>query len=92
MHMQTLEPRRLMDAADLDPTFGDGGGVLFDVGPEAAANATAVQPDGKILVAGRQGSNAFLARFNPDGSRDATFGDGGVADTRRDADNRTRID
>ena len=78
MHIQALEPRRMMDAADLDASFGDGGGVLFDVGPEAVANDTAVQPDGKILVAGRQGSNAFLARFNADGSRDATFGHDGV--------------
>jgi uncharacterized delta-60 repeat protein len=78
MHIQPLEPRRMMDAADLDPSFGDGGGVLFDVGPEALASATAVQPDGKIVVAGRQGSNAFLARFNADGSRDATFGVDGV--------------
>src|SRR5262245_47256190 len=41
-------------AGDLDPTFGDGGIVKFD--PQAPANgegrAVAVQPDGKLVVAG----------------------------------------
>src|SRR5688572_5947151 len=77
--VQPLESRRLMDAADLNTAFGDGGGALVDLGPESVAGATAVQPDGKILVAGSQGSNAFLARFNADGSFDDSFATGGVA-------------
>ena len=37
---------------DLDPTFGSGGKVLTVLGGGAAANALALQPDGKIVVAG----------------------------------------
>jgi uncharacterized delta-60 repeat protein len=47
------------------------------------ASATAIQPDGKMVVVGRQGVGAFgselaVARFNPDGSPDPSFGNGGV--------------
>ncbi|MQA76160.1 MAG: hypothetical protein GEU88_17810 [Solirubrobacterales bacterium] len=37
----------------------------------------AIQPDGKIVAAGRAGGLFALARYNPDGSLDATFGSGG---------------
>src|SRR6267143_785698 len=65
---------------DLDPTFGIGGKVVTDF-----TNGTdwlsriAVQPDGKIVAIGdtfpsRRGA---LARYNPDGTLDVTFGNGG---------------
>ncbi len=62
---------------DLDPTFS-GDGRLSDY--YGAAYVVAVQPDGKILAAGT-GYNEFdsdfaVARYNPDGSRDTTFGGG----------------
>src|SRR5205823_1756423 len=52
--LERLEDRTLLNAGDLDPTFGTGGKVLTDfVGPiEAVAAAEVIQPDGKILVAG----------------------------------------
>ena len=76
----------------LDTSFGDGGVVLSHFGsddgsaPQAidAANALVVQPDGKIVVAGAsteqpsQPVQTALVRYNPDGSLDTTFGDGGV--------------
>ena len=76
----------------LDTSFGDGGVVVshFAGGNGSssqafdAANALVVQPDGKIVVAGSSaeqpgnGKNLALARYNPDGSVDSTFGDGGM--------------
>ena len=47
------------------------------------ANSVAAQPDGKVLVAGYTsardcaGGGWALVRYNPDGTRDATFGDDG---------------
>ena len=47
-----------------------------------------VQPDGKRVVVGRTAADAnglteiALARFNPDGSLDTTFGNGGTVVTR----------
>jgi uncharacterized delta-60 repeat protein len=72
----------------LDTTFGAGGKVRTDF-PDLAAVASSVviQPDGKIVVAG----GAFplftflgdfkLVRYNPDGSLDTTFGNGGIVTT-----------
>ena len=66
----------------LDATFGSGGKVTTDfTGNFDQANAVALQPNGKIVAAGSTGdgtSHDFaLARYNPDGSLDATFGSGG---------------
>ncbi|HMA35031.1 MAG TPA: delta-60 repeat domain-containing protein, partial [Chloroflexia bacterium] len=75
-----------------DPAFGDGGRVVTDFaqGPNHA-QAVAIQPDGRIVVAGdvaltQNGQNtAFaLARYLPDGSLDATFGSGGRVTTDLD--------
>ena len=71
----------------LDPTFGHGGIVLTDFGHSYDwAYALALQPDGKIVVAGvsdASGSKDFaLARYNPDGVLDASFGDGGLVTER----------
>ena len=63
----------------LDTSFGGGDGVATArvLGNGDDARALAVQPDGKLLVAGRGAfDNFILARFNPDGSLDPTFGPG----------------
>jgi uncharacterized delta-60 repeat protein len=61
-------------AGDLDPTFGSGGVVSQSPGA-----GIAIQPDGKIVVAG---SSPFaLARYLPDGSLDPSFGAGGHVET-----------
>jgi uncharacterized delta-60 repeat protein len=73
-----------MQAADgdLDPTFGVGGRVLTDFNGEFnGANGVAIQPDGKIVVAGSNfapNGDFAVARYNPDGSLDAAFGTGGL--------------
>jgi uncharacterized delta-60 repeat protein len=71
-------------AADgaLDPSFGAGGKVITDFsGALDEVRALAIQSDGKIVVAGRTGSqsnSAFaLARYKSDGSLDDSFGSGG---------------
>ena len=57
----------------------------FGFGFEQSAEDVALLPDGKILVAGGSGGTSegdfALARFNPDGSPDATFGADGQLTT-----------
>src|SRR6185369_11448968 len=65
----------------LDPTFDAG------AGPDGTVWSMAVQPNGKILIAGSFGSVAgfpcgHIARLNPDGSVDTSFNPGiGANDT-----------
>jgi uncharacterized delta-60 repeat protein len=67
---------------DLDLTFGNGGKVLTPIvsGNDYSFGA-AIQSDGKIVLAGESYNGAnrdfALARYNPDGSLDASFGSGG---------------
>jgi uncharacterized delta-60 repeat protein len=66
----------------LDVTFGRGGKVVTDFGARssAEAEAVAIQPDGKIVVAGdatRTRTDFALARYNADGTLDRSFGTGG---------------
>jgi uncharacterized delta-60 repeat protein len=59
-----------------DTTFGSGGVVETTVGPfGTAANVLALQPDGRILVAGA----GAMVRYDTNGQLDDTFGSGGVA-------------
>lgn len=60
-----------------DLTFGAGGKVTTDFGGDNSVSAVAIQADGKIVVAGRTGTDFVLARYVPDGSLDSTFGNGG---------------
>src|SRR3954469_3826209 len=66
--------------ADLDLGFGSGGRVLTGFPDENDnAYAVALQPDGKIVIAGAtyRGYDGLVARFNPDGTPDRSFdGDG----------------
>jgi uncharacterized delta-60 repeat protein len=78
----------MAQAGNLDPTFGDGGIVITNFSGEnnTIANATAIQSDGKILVAGsipnNQGFGELgVARYLTNGSLDATFGQGGIVVT-----------
>src|SRR5688500_14133405 len=67
----------------LDTSFGNGGKVInpFENSTSDFAYAAAIQPDGKIVSAGGI-SDFLLARHNPDGSLDKTFGTGGKVVTR----------
>jgi uncharacterized delta-60 repeat protein len=65
----------------LDPTFGTGGEVTTDFGGFDSAQAVAIQSDGKIVATGSSGGDFALARYNADGSLDASFGGGGKVTT-----------
>ncbi len=69
---------RLKGNGLIDRTFGDGGVIFQDRIRGGQATAAALQPDGKVVVAGY---GQVLARFHPDGSVDTSFGDGGAAQT-----------
>ena len=74
------DPAAAQQFDNLDPSFGSGGTVLSDLA--SGASAIALQPDGKIVLAGSdfdsQGLQRFVVtRFNADGSPDSTFGSGG---------------
>jgi uncharacterized delta-60 repeat protein len=83
---------RLTQEGVLDPSFAIDGRAIFSFGAGtkvASSGEAAIQPDGKILLVGTVGdatlaqgvcaadADAALIRLNPDGSLDATFGDGG---------------
>jgi uncharacterized delta-60 repeat protein len=75
----------------LDTSFGDGGIVTTMFPAGSYAFAVALQPDGKIIAAGTHfvdfdpgemsDTDFALARYNPDGSPDTTFGVGGQVTT-----------
>ncbi|MBN9523248.1 hypothetical protein J0H58_32830, partial [bacterium] len=81
LRLDALEDRAVPAAVGaLDPSFGTAGRVVTSAGGAEAASAVAVQPDGKIIVAGSttQNNDIVLARYNPDGSLDATFNGSGT--------------
>jgi uncharacterized delta-60 repeat protein len=70
-----------------DPSFGDGGVVRYDTGTSEHPHVITVQPNGKILVAGRTGAfrsadkPGGVMRLLPNGDLDASFADAGVLTT-----------
>lgn len=65
----------------LDASFGGTGIVTTPIGTSTsdAIFSIAVQSDGKIVAVGQSGSSGWsiaLARYNPDGTLDASFGGG----------------
>ncbi len=75
----------------LDATFGTGGKVITNVAANKADAITslALQADGKIVAAGfngaprspQQPADFLVARYNSNGSLDATFGTNGIVTT-----------
>ncbi|MEH2403919.1 DUF4347 domain-containing protein, partial [Nostoc sp.] len=67
----------------LDTTFSSDGKVTTDLGFIAVdiGYTTAVQADGKILVAGVSNGDFALVRYNSDGSLDTTFSSDGKVTT-----------
>ena len=74
----------------LDPAFGGRGSVATPFGSNFAASARGIvlQSDGKIVAVGQTSTSPYsgtgiydidiaLARYNPDGTLDSTFGSGG---------------
>lgn len=78
-------------AGDLDLAFGSNGKVTTDFGGTTDyGNAVVLQADGKIIVAGHAitdyanpgfFSDFALARYNPNGALDTTFGNNGKVTT-----------
>jgi uncharacterized delta-60 repeat protein len=71
---------RYTPEGSVDPSFDDDGMVVTDLGGQDVVRAVSIQSDGKIVAAGYSDSVvSALARYNPDGSLDASFdGDGKV--------------
>src|SRR6266446_9243269 len=72
----------------LDRTFGARGKVRTDFpGLAAVPSSVVIQPDGKIVVAGGAfplftfAGDFKVVRYNPNGSLDTSFGDGGIVTT-----------
>ncbi|MDD4747847.1 MAG: delta-60 repeat domain-containing protein, partial [Salinivirgaceae bacterium] len=67
---------------DFDTTFGDNGVIMTAIGNNFGMSSDlALQPDGKVIVVGRArfGTYQFtMVRYNPDGTLDPTFGEGGI--------------
>jgi len=64
---------------DPDPGFNGTGKRVIDFGGDDTANAVAIQPDGKILIAGSGPTHGFtITRLNHDGSLDLGFGGSGT--------------
>lgn len=69
-----------------DVFFGEEGTVNTTIGTYAAGNSLAVQPNGKILLAGNSSDGIdtvkiALTRYDADGSLDIAFGNGGIITT-----------
>jgi uncharacterized delta-60 repeat protein len=86
----TFALARYDSSGRLDPTFGSGGKVLTPIYPQTGAGvndmaqAVAIAPDGKIVVAGVTGTflaDFAVARYHPDGTLDGTFGGDGTVVT-----------
>lgn len=77
---------KLNQDGSIDLSFGQDGMAfaLFGLALEIATDAV-LQPDGKILVSGYQDQgnkiDGFVARFNSNGSADASFGQAGITTT-----------
>ncbi|HJQ22921.1 MAG TPA: delta-60 repeat domain-containing protein [Blastocatellia bacterium] len=71
------------DVSFLDPTFGSGGKVTTDFFADLdVIEDMTIQPDGRIVVAGdvyspQTSFDLAVARYNANGTLDATFGSGG---------------
>jgi uncharacterized delta-60 repeat protein len=66
----------------LDPTFGGDGKVTTNfTDDDDFASAMAIQADGKIVAAGSADVRFGLARYDPDGTLDGTFGGDGRVQT-----------
>jgi uncharacterized delta-60 repeat protein len=75
---------RYLENGSLDLTFGSGGVVVTPLGSgHDRATSLALQPDGRIVVAGwtrgAAGADVALVRYRADGTLDPSFGTGGKA-------------
>lgn len=84
----------------VDSSFGINGRFVMSLYPEDGediANAVAVQPDGKIILAGsgyipNVGTHLAMLRLNENGTLDSTFGDNGMVITNSGYENDVAYD
>jgi uncharacterized delta-60 repeat protein len=74
---------RLLADGTLDPTFGGDGQIRTDLGRHETASGVAIQPDGRIVVAGSRSAThgqevVLVARYRAGGRLDPTFSHDGV--------------
>ena len=62
----------------LDTGFGEDGMASIGFGGESHCKDIALQPDGKILLAGSNNYTGVLLRYNPDGSLNSAFNRDGI--------------
>lgn len=76
---------RYTPAGRLDRSFGRRGKVISNIGGADRALDVVVQPDGKIVVAGKDEfdgvADFILLRYLSDGTFDPAFGNGGIVNT-----------
>ncbi|HDS07597.1 MAG TPA: T9SS type A sorting domain-containing protein [Bacteroides sp.] len=70
----------------IDTEFGENGSVSTHIGNQYSIGySMAIQPDGKIILAGETRDSIFsdvaIARYHPDGSPDHSFGTAGIVRT-----------
>lgn len=76
---QAFAIARYNSNGSLDATFSADGVQTTNVGGGFGANGVAIQPDGKIVVAGPAGVDGKIARYTTAGELDTTFGTDGIA-------------
>ena len=72
-----------------DTTFGNDGVVITQIENTSFINSMCIQPDGKIIICGDYDdtnfvTNGLIARYNPDGSLDSSFGIDGIVKMNTD--------
>jgi uncharacterized delta-60 repeat protein len=74
---------RLTPSGLPDPDFDSDGIQTLDGEGNDAADAVAIQPDGKIVASGQSSLGGLAFRLRPDGSPDTAFATGGVLALQR---------
>lgn len=72
----TMAVWRLLSTGEPDASFGVGGQATVSFERTSAARAAALQPDGKVLLAGFAGPRLAVVRVLSNGDLDSSFGDG----------------
>ena len=74
---------RYLSNGSLDTSFNGTGFVstVVAAGVSLENQALNIQSDGKIIIAGTNGANFLIGRYNTNGSLDTTFGSSGFANT-----------
>src|SRR6478609_23767 len=80
-HQAKVMISRYRSDGSIDKSFGGNGSTVIDFGGFSEAYSIAIQADGKIIAAGEASYDFAIARLNPDGSPDSSFGVNGKVTT-----------